>query len=167
MLHSALLDPHSPEYWDARAHENAASPAAMVGWQGMPFEAQGDYIKGMLEGLVTPGARVLDVDCGYGRFALTVVHNEAHWIGIDFSKGMAGQFLEHKISHPRAVYHIMDARNPAPALGKFDPIFCVGGYRTCGFESIDQFNSTYEPFIKRPGHILTVECNESIVRNYW
>lgn len=160
------LDPHTPEYWDARSKQSA-SDAEMVGWANMPFDKQESYAQAILASLICVGHRVLDVGCGYGRFSTTCIQCGAYWTGLDFSTGLAVKHLERFQAHPQSVFRLADAHRPLPDLGKFRLIFCIGGYKTCGFNTPDEFVATYEPFIERPGHIVLIENAETIVRNFW
>ena len=76
------------QHWNHRAQQFAENPARCVGWAGHAFDEHERYVKRLLRGLVIPGMRVLDVGCGYGRFAGIVLKRKADWVGVDFSTEM-------------------------------------------------------------------------------
>lgn len=140
-------------YWNHRAQQHVANPARMVGWEGHPFDEHERYVKRLLRGLVTPGMRVLDVGCGYGRFAEIVQKRKAEWTGVDFSPEMQ-RLWKQRGSHGHFV--LAHAENPPKELiGPFDLIFCVGANGPMGL-SVEDFCERYSCLIRKPGHIVVV-----------
>lgn len=161
--------PFTPEYWDARARQ-AVNDEAMVGWHGAPYTMQREYIESLLGSFVQWGKNVLDVGCGFGRFAECIRANGGNWYGLDFSTEMLLQFSSRHYwpeAPPAERFMRRNAADGPEGTRKYRLIFCVGGYRTCGFPTVEAFEKVYAPFIERPGHIVLVECHETIVRNYW
>ena len=75
--------------------------------------------------------------------------------------------LEQSVSYS---YRLANALNPESTcfgMGKFNLIFCVGGWKTLGFPSRAAFVETYTPYLTRPGHVLTIDCYEAHITNLW
>ena len=152
-------------YWNQRATTYAANPARMVGWEQHPFDEHERYVKRLLRGLVTPGMKVLDVGCGYGRFAEVVQKRKADWVGIDFSPEMHNQWA--KRGAP-GKFVLADARNTEPLkpYAPFDLIFCVGANGPMGL-GVDDFCKLYSCLIRKPGHIVVVGPYQDATHHYF
>lgn len=146
-------------YWNRRATDNDA--AGMVGWASHPFEAHENYVALLLAGIVRPGSRVLDVGCGYGRFAECVTELKAEWVGVDFSEGMKAVYDEEV---GLGTFILADARQPKADWGKFTTILCVGANQVMGLGT-EQFKELYAPFVKKPGNIVLVGPYTTTIHN--
>ena len=154
------------QQWNHRAEVFAENPARMVGWEQHPFDEHERYVKRLLRGLVTPSMKVLDVGCGYGRFAGIVLKRKAEWVGIDFSPAMQ-QLWKNNGSPGRFV--LANAATPpqeAEALGPYDLIFCVGANGPMGL-SVDLFCERYSCLIRKPGHIVVVGPYQDATHHYF
>ena len=147
-------------YWDKRAADND-EPAEIVGWNSHPFERHEAFVYQLLSGLVLPGSRVLDVGCGYGRFAPHVHELRGEWVGLDFSAGMR-KIWEEEINVGR--YELGNARTPPKDLGQFSTILFCGSDGPIGLPK-EALKELYAPFVKRPGHIVIVGPYTTIIHN--
>lgn len=149
-------------YWNARARDNEGDPQSMVGWASHPFDAHQNYVKFLLTGIVKPGSRVLDVGCGFGRFAQFVVEElKAEWVGVDYSEEMRRVWEEES---GFGTFILADARQPQSDWGRFSTILAVGSNQQMGL-NVGQFAEVYTPLIKRTGHIVIVGPYTTTINN--
>lgn len=153
------------QYWNHRAQVNVNNPAKMVGWEGHPFDEHERYVKRLLRGLVTPGMRVLDVGCGYGRFADIVLKRKAEWTGVDFSPEMQRLW---KANGSHGCFVLANAVTPPSELDRaaYDLIFCVGANGPMGL-SVEDFCNRYSCLIRKPGHIVVVGPYQDTTFHYF
>jgi SAM-dependent methyltransferase len=156
-------DPRRPEYWDKRAAEFAHDPERMVGWAEHPFALHQRYVENLLAGLTKPGDRILDVACGYGRFAQHVRELGCEWVGLDFSPRMRDLWRD-EVASGRFV--LADVGRRLPALGKFDLVLFVGDLRLLDCD-VERFYCQWLPYVRAPGQIATVGACATEIRHVW
>jgi 2-polyprenyl-3-methyl-5-hydroxy-6-metoxy-1,4-benzoquinol methylase len=83
---------------------------------------------------LTPGARVLDAPCGYGRLSMALARRGAHVVGVDFSASLLEQAEDSRgdLREDQLSFHRHDLRQPLERTG-FDAainVFSSLGYGT-------------------------------------
>ena len=159
-VHPATVQNNDAAYWDKRATDHD-EPADIVGWASHPFLKHESFVYQLLNGLVLPGSRVLDVGCGFGRFAPHVHELRAEWVGLDFSQKMH-ELWQEEIGVGKFV--LGNARTPPKDLGQFQTVLFCGSDGSIGLPK-EALKELYTPFVKRPGHIVIVGPYTTIINN--
>jgi SAM-dependent methyltransferase len=140
-------------YWDQRAELPA--PADAVGWEGHDLAQHEAWTLRLLDGLVKPGTRVLDVACGYGRLAQAVADRGGEWTGVDFSVRMRDRWLA---GCRIGTFHLADARLKWPDVwfGRYDLVLCVGALKQL-YPAFVQFAIAYVGTCRPGATIVSIE----------
>lgn len=76
---------------------------------------------------LTPGQRVLDVACGYGRHAIHLAKQGLRVVGLDLSAYMLGLAFERTTSEATTARFIRGDMRVLPFSAVFDAAVCLGG----------------------------------------
>src|SRR5262249_42228498 len=104
---------------------------------------------------IAPGARVLDIGCGWGGMALTLAKDYgAHVDGVTLSEQQAAHAAlraEAEGLEERAHFHLMDYRD---VLGQYDRVVSVGMFEHVGVKNYDTYFQAVRMRLKDRGVAL-------------
>lgn len=157
-----------PHYWDRRVRDNLGDPQAML-FRDPRFDAYERLVGEYLSAVIRPNWKVLDVACGFGRFARIVCGKQAKWHGVDFCDEMRKLWVEQ--GSVGNVYLNGNVRNHdvlqiVSRFGPFDFVFQVNSGKVLQWTP-DQFRDAMLPLLARPGRIACLECDCFTVFNYY
>lgn len=145
------------EYWDTRAKKYKGNPVLCL-FNDPRFKEFEQQVDSFLRDKIKLGDKVLDVACGYARFANTVHLAGGIWRGIDFSEEMRKQSppsIQHR-------FYVGDAKMPhidgKISRMQFDLIYCVNSLHVLQMNP-KQYCDLYYPFCKPGGIIASLECD--------
>ena len=98
-------------------------------WDPFRSKLAAAMIKGLPDGLVEPGSRVLYLGASTGTTASHVsdiVGEAGVVVGVEFAPRVAREFVEHVArARPNVIPFVADARDPAKySVGEFDVVYC-------------------------------------------
>lgn len=118
------------------------------------FESTANIAEHLIELLdLPPGATVLDVPCGFGRFAAPLHRAGLTVTGVDYSEA---QIRRARRDHPGPTYYVGDMREPP--LGPYDAVlnlFSSFGYFDDPADDVQCLSVWFE--VLRPGGQLVLE----------
>lgn len=137
----------SVEYWDQRVDDNRHDLRGMIWHSGITMQHQ-RFAEHILE--FFKDKEVLDVGCGYGRFA--AIFNPAKYTGFDYSPKMIGLAKE---LHPDHRFEVRDFNEPAQ--GEYEVVFQVISLGSMGI-SAEQFIEKYK---KHAQVVISLQGNKN------
>jgi ubiquinone/menaquinone biosynthesis C-methylase UbiE len=164
-------DYSTPEYWNERARDNEGDPRQCL-FRDPRFNQYERITYHILKGLIRAGDKVLDVACGYGRFAQTVRYAGGSWYGVDFSEEMKRQAKSLITLSEYGRFQVVDATKGIDLSlkgwgeNRFNLIFEVNSLK-CLRLTEEEFASLYQPLLRSAGQIACLECDQFTVFNYY
>ena len=155
-----LSEPSEREYWDARVEAHGADSPQELYFKSDLWRQYDGNVRAFLRDFVTPGAKVLDLGCGFGLYAGLVESFGASWSGVDFCDGMRDLWQTRGGGH--GTFHVWDVRDANGLLkivGQHDVVM-LGCIRRILGVTPDQMRDRYLPLTRYVlGNIEASECH--------